>query len=220
MEGLINNNNLQTQSNHSGVQFGGSSYGGETIRPNDASEDMSVRPWSYGGSSGSFLAPPSDQSTRQQLDEFEDVISRMASMAKCPPPYPVSSQVNMISTCKEDSVMQSVAVSTSHNPQVHQQSDSSTIGSVGGFSHHSHHAPPSYSESLMNPSSRALYTSPRPSPYPSPITSSATDTPPSSTPSSRRSSLCRGHHQMPTSPVRIHVTAPWEPRAKPLRQNA
>lgn len=61
--------------------------------------------------------------------------------------------------------------------------------------------------------------SPRPSPYPSPLTSPNPETPPSSNHSSRRSSLSRLHQQVPVSPVRIHVTAPWEPRTRPLHVN-
>lgn len=247
------------------------SYGGETY-PSESLDGKDLRrPWSYGGTSGGHLAPPVLRSTQKQLDEFEEVINKMATMSRGPPPY--SSQCAQDSTYTSEMANSAERMESSYsgnnfpidnasinysasgcglgpqgtgtvNGSSYTKSPVSTIAAQSnGQMHQGTFAlgcqnnqfcpnpkpkdvsmsalPPSYPEShqTISQANRGSHSSPRPSPYPSPLTSPNPETPPPSNPSSRRSSINRIYQQVPVSPVRIHVSAPWEQRPSSVHYN-
>ncbi|XP_047737019.1 serine/threonine-protein kinase phg2-like [Hyalella azteca] len=276
------------------------SYGGEGSQLSERCNEELKRPWSYGGRSGGLLAPPGYySSTQKQLDEFEEVISKMATMTRCPPPYPgnvergcnelgVAAATDLgFSGCNELGVCNRRQVypgcretpvthdpynigcgNEAHDVQSNDFANSQAVDNISScgaakFSDSAHSRmslsaafqncanashcptdtglyenkdhgnlglpaattclPPSYhgtQQGVHVSPGRQPLNSPRPSPYPSPLTSPNPETPPPSNPPSRRSSLSRLHQQVPVSPCRIHVSAPWEPRSRPMLYNA
>ena len=190
--------------------YGGSSYGGQTSA---YEEESDKRPWSYGGTSQCLLAPPIDKRTLRQMDEFEDVINRMASMSRegsstLPNenlPEIGQAEPHLNGQMCQSQVAQANSCASHGNAGINPDSDQRLTVLQN------RQPPPPYPvEGTIT--TRSPHTSPRPSPYPPPLTPPTNETSSSSAP--RRSSVGKVGH-VPVSPVRIHVTAPWDqPRTR------